>query len=97
MTLITLETSGNVYVNAAVYGMLNAAMLFVLLRFGMLAVMLATFYILLLRSYPITADLQVWYAGSSLFAMFVAAALAIFGYVTAAGGRSLLHDALVRR
>jgi predicted Ser/Thr protein kinase len=90
-TLLTLQPGDNVYVSAAVYGTLSAAILFVLMRFGLLAVMIAAFYILLLETYPITANWDAWYAGASFFALFIAAGLAIYGFGTSLAGRRLLQ------
>jgi serine/threonine protein kinase len=96
-TLITLQPGGNIYVNAAVYGMLTAAIIFVLVRFGLLAVMIAGFYMLLLERFPITANLDAWYVQGSYFALLIAAGLAVFGFSTSLRGRrprrrSLLLD-----
>jgi serine/threonine-protein kinase len=85
-TLITLQPGGNVYVNAAVYGMLTAALIFVLVRFGLLAVMMAGFYILLLERFPITANLGAWYVGGSYFALLIAGGLALYGFSTSLAG-----------
>ena len=96
-TLITLQPGGNIYVNAAVYGAVTAALIFVLVRFGLLAVMIAGFYMLLLERFPITADLNAWYVEGSYFALLIAAGLAVFGFSRSLSGwrprrRSLLLD-----
>lgn len=87
ITLVTLQPGGNAYINAAVYGMIAAALLFVLIRFGLLAVIIAVFYMLLLHTYPITANLRAWYLEGSLFAMLIAAGLALYGFSTSLAGR----------
>jgi len=65
------------------------------MRFGLLAVMVAVFYMLLLRDYPITADWQAWYVEASLFAMLVAGGLALYGFFTSLAGRRLLHKGVL--
>ena len=87
-TLATFQPGGNIYVNAGVYAMITAAFIFVLLRFGLLAVIVATFYMLLLERYPVTAQLDAWYVEGSYFALFIAIGLALYGFTaTWAGGR----------
>jgi len=79
-TLLTFQPGGNIYIHLAAYAMLAAALIFVLLRFGLLAVMTGGFYLLLLDSFPITARSEMWYADSSNFALAIAAGLAFFGF-----------------
>ena len=69
--------------------MLIAALIFVLMRFGLLALMIAVFYGLLLDSFPITANLSAWYADASVFALLVAGGLAVYGFFIALAGRPL--------
>jgi len=94
-TLVTLPPGGNLYLHAAFHGMVAAALVFLLMRFGLLAVMVAVFYMLLLRDYPITADWQAWYVEASLFAMLVAGGLALYGFFTSLAGRRLLHKGVL--
>ena len=94
MTLITFQPGGNLLINAAMYAMLSAALLFVLLRFGLLAVMIAMFYVLLLDTFPITADTQAWYIGASHLALTVAGAGALLGFSTSLAGRRVLRNAV---
>jgi predicted Ser/Thr protein kinase len=88
-SLITLQPGGNVYLNTGVHAMLSAALIFVLMRFGLLAVIIAVFYMLLLDAYPITANLQAWYVDGSYFALLVAAGLALYGFYISLAGRGL--------
>jgi len=55
-----------------------------LLRFGALAIIVASFVIYTLW-FPITLDPSAWYADSGLFALGTVAALAVFGFVTSRG------------
>jgi serine/threonine-protein kinase len=69
---------------------LNAALLvFILTRFGVLALIVAFAVSATLGNFPLTADFSAWYAASSLFA--IASVLALTGYAlyTALAGRPL--------
>lgn len=90
LTFVTVQTGGHPIVDLTYHGLLAAALIFVLMRFGLLAVMLAIFVMQLLENYPITSDFDAWYADSAGFAILVAAALSIYGYVAALGGRRIL-------
>jgi serine/threonine-protein kinase len=89
-SLITLPPGGNLYLNTAVYGTIVAALLVLLTRFGLLAVMIARLYFLLLETYPITANLEAWYVSSSFFALFIAGGLAFYGFSAALAGQRRL-------
>jgi serine/threonine-protein kinase len=58
-----------------------------LLRFGALAIITASFVIYTLW-FPMTLDLSAWYTSGGLCALGAVAALAVFGFVTSRGRRS---------
>jgi serine/threonine-protein kinase len=60
---------------------------FVVLRFGLLAVAVAGLVGTLLRLSPITLDLSRWYAARSLFALAIIVAIALYGFRIALGKR----------
>lgn len=62
---------------------------FVLLivRFGLVAAVVQFYTWGLFIFFPMTADLSAWYAGAGLTAAFVFAALTLYGFITALGGR----------
>jgi len=69
------------YPAAPVTGALFAAvqtglLVFVMLRFGLLALAAASFAYVLLILFPITADFSAWYAGASLSAVIAVAVIA---------------------
>jgi serine/threonine-protein kinase len=68
-------------------------LVFVMLRFGLLALAAASFAYVLLILFPITADFSVWYAGVSLFAVIGVAAIAAFAFHNSLAGRPLFGDA----
>jgi serine/threonine-protein kinase len=90
-TALSIQDGGSLIVVAAYYALLVGALIFVLIRFGLLALMIAVFYMLLLTHYPITADLSSWYAGTSMLALGIAAGLAIYGFSVSVAGRPVLH------
>lgn len=87
--IFAIRVGERAYVDLGYFGVLVAALLFVLIRFGLLALILALFYQIVLDSYPITAEWDAWYADSSLFALGMLAVLTLYGFVTALAGRPL--------
>ena len=67
----------------------------ILFRFGILAVAASTFCSLLLMRLPLTFDTSSWYFGRSLFGVLLLVTLAIYGFVTALGGKRALPDIAV--
>ncbi len=65
-----------------------AAEILVFLRFGLLAWVFANYFGHCLQ-FPLTTDSSAWYAGTSLFLLLVLAALAVYGFRIALGGRPL--------
>ncbi|MFQ5600732.1 MAG: protein kinase [Candidatus Krumholzibacteriia bacterium] len=65
------------------------AWMYVVLRFGLLAVIALGFISSLLDGSPITSDLSLWYAGGGAVAVVVTLALALFGFSNALGGRRM--------
>ena len=76
--------------------MLNAALiLFVLLRFGMLAAFFTQFFALTFFLFPMTTNFSVWYAGTAAIALAVSLALLLFGFRTSLAGQPLFRGSLV--
>jgi hypothetical protein len=79
---------------AALFGAVETALLvFMMLRFGLLALIASSFAYELLLMFPITADFSVWYAGTSLFALIGVAAMAAFAFRSSLAGRPLFANA----
>jgi len=91
LVLASVQRGGNLWADAGYWALFVAGLLFVLLRFGLLALVFALFYMLLLSTYPLTYDVSAWYFDSSLFALGIAAALAVYGYYVTMAGRPLLN------
>jgi serine/threonine protein kinase len=64
-------------------------MVFILMRFGLLAVAVSIFFAAFLSQFPLNTDFSVWYAGDSAFTVIVALAVALFGFRTALAGQPL--------
>jgi serine/threonine-protein kinase len=71
-----------------------AAEIFVFLRFGLLAWVVANYFGHML-DFPLTTDSSAWYAGTSLFVLLVLAALAVYGFRIALAGRPVFSGAVL--
>ena len=79
---------------AALFGAVQTALLvFVMLRFGLVALIASSFVFELLLMFPTTADFLLWYAGASLFALLSVAAMAAFAFHASLAGQPLFGDA----
>jgi predicted Ser/Thr protein kinase len=72
-----------------------AILVFVAMRFGLLATIAALFFYYLCTAYPLTTDLSAWYAGGTLFAALVAVALSGYGFYTSLAGQPLFKRGLL--
>ena len=70
----------------------TAILVFVMLRFGLLALLAAAFAYEIVVVFPINADFSAWYAGASTFALLSVAAVAAYAFHTALAGRPLFGD-----
>jgi hypothetical protein len=70
-------------------------MIFVMLRFGLLAFVVGQAMVNIMLLFPITADLSAWYAGSTIFVLVLIAALASFAFHTALAGRQIFGSKLL--
>jgi serine/threonine protein kinase len=66
-----------------------ALLVFILTRFGVLALIVAFWVSATLHDFPLTADFSAWYAGSPLFAIASVLALTAYALYTALAGRPL--------
>jgi hypothetical protein len=72
-----------------------AALMFVMIRWGLLAMAVMGIVFGWLRFIPMTLDTTAWYAGRSFFVMGLIAALAIFGFFVALAGKPLFGKPLL--
>jgi len=69
-----------------------SVMVFALMRFGLLVLSVAMFVILLFVSFPIGADVGVWYFGTGAFVLAAILALSLYGMRMALAGQTLFRD-----
>ncbi len=68
---------------------------FILIRFGLLAVVASFVFTNLLGSFPLTTRGSVWYANMSLAGLLLVAAVAFYGFYISLGGRSAFGGAVL--
>ncbi|HXM42159.1 MAG TPA: serine/threonine-protein kinase [Bryobacteraceae bacterium] len=93
MALNVIGTPASPALAALFAGIETGLLVFVMLRFGLVALIASSFVYELLLLFPITADFSVWYAGASLFALLSVAAMAAFAFHASLAGRPLFGDA----
>jgi serine/threonine-protein kinase len=93
---VLIQTLPSVLIGGPISGafslVVSAAFIFVFLRFGLLAWVVANYFGHFLQ-FPLTTDSSSWYAGTSLFLLLVLAALTIFGFRIALAGRPMFSGA----
>jgi hypothetical protein len=87
--------SGHLLIDVVVGLTISVITLFVLLRFGMLALVFMEFFILLFNFYPITSDFSAWYAGTTIFAVALGTALIFYGFKSSLAGQPLFQGSLL--
>jgi len=68
---------------------------FVMIRFGLLALVANFMVYSVLRTFPLTTQGSVWYSGISLAGILVIAALALYGFYSSLGGRPVFGGAIL--
>ena len=81
------------WVDIALWSIGNAMILFILLRFGLFALMTYEFFTLVSNAIY-TLDPSRLNAGASYFALILVAALAVYGFYISLAGRSMFKDRL---
>jgi predicted Ser/Thr protein kinase len=93
MVLNAIGTPTTPALAALFAGVETTLLVFVMLRFGLVALIASSFVFELMILFPITPDFGVWYAGASMFALLSVAAMAAFAFHSALAGRPLFGDA----
>jgi hypothetical protein len=65
------------------------------IRFGLLALSASLLFYFWLNSLPFTTNLSAWYAGTSLFVVFIVTALAGYAFYTSLGGQKVFEGKLL--
>jgi serine/threonine-protein kinase len=73
---------------------INGLTVFLLIRFGLLA-LVATWVFALLTNFPLTTQASAWYAGISLAGILLMAAIAFYAFYTSLGGRPVFGGAVL--
>jgi serine/threonine-protein kinase len=87
--------SGSLLLDVSVGAVVSAVTLFVLLRFGMLALVFMEFFLLFFSFYPVTTDFNAWYAGTAAFGAALGVALILYGLKTSLAGQPLFRGSLL--
>jgi predicted Ser/Thr protein kinase len=87
-----LSTSLSVAVVGLIFGSL---IVLAFIRFGLLALAASILIFFWLSSLPFTTNLSAWYAGTSLFVMFLVTALAALAFYTSLGGQKVFKGKLL--
>jgi serine/threonine-protein kinase len=88
------EFSGTVAVRAILAGAGVAVITIMLFRYGALALSVAAYFALLLRTLPVTLDPSTWYFARSIAPIAVLVTIAVTGFIFALGDRASLRLAL---
>ena len=86
---------GNVVLQVTFLTLIMSISTLVLVRFGLLALAVQTFFLSSLRSLPIALDFGTWYSGHALLAPGLLMSLAVVGFYTSLGGKPLFGKALL--
>jgi len=68
---------------------------FVLIRFGLLALVTNFMVVNILHNFPLTTQGSAWYAGISLTGILLMAAMTFYGFYTSLGGRPVFGGAVL--
>jgi hypothetical protein len=94
LTVLNLGSSGENFWVALPFALISVALsLFVLIRFGLLALYVFNVYSSLLTLLPVTLDFSRWYIGRSLLLLLVLIGLAVYGFRAALAGRAAFNIA----
>lgn len=82
--------------NWLVVGVMVAAYILVLARFGLLAAIIFQFYNFLLLNCPLTSDFFAWYGPGTILVLLVAVSLALYGYYISLAGQPVFRGGLLK-
>ncbi len=94
MSVPQILSGTNLAIEAARWLLYNGLLVFLVVRFGMLAFLSADVFYTARFLHPYTWNLSAWYAGRSLFALSLLAALAVYAFRVSLAGRPLFQGDL---
>jgi serine/threonine-protein kinase len=74
----------------------STILLFMIMRFGLFAFIIAQFFLLHSEFYPYTTDLSVWYADGMIFSLLIAIGLGVYGFYTSLAGQRLFRGQILQ-
>jgi serine/threonine-protein kinase len=86
-TAVWSSSLSNTPITWLLIGSLTTLLAIATIRFGLLTLVTAVFVYVVLIEMPITTNLGAWHGGVSMFAIAIPAAMAVYGAMTAIGGR----------
>jgi serine/threonine-protein kinase len=86
-------TSSNWQAKTAVYLFIFAVLLLVLLRYGLVTIVVACFFINTFDSIGVGADWKTWYAPAGLATVALLAGIAVYGFWRSLGTREIFDEA----
>ena len=86
-------TASNWQVKTAVYLFIFAVLLLVLLRYGLVTIIVAAFFIDTFDAIGLGADWKTWYASAGLATVAMLAGIAVYGFWRSLGSRESLNEA----
>jgi hypothetical protein len=89
--------AGNEFLYAAAWALQTALAVFVLTRFGILALAVGLYVAGILISVPITSDFSVWWSGVQVVPLLTIVALAAWSFRVSLGGRKVWTADLLDR
>ena len=87
--VLTAQGTGNLAVTLVPRLILFSLAVFLVIRFGVLALVAANVFNVFLGSFPLTTQMSAWYADTSLAGMVLMAAIAFYAFHTSLGGRPM--------
>jgi serine/threonine-protein kinase len=76
-------------------GLLWALAVFIITRYGLLAMVMSQFFYFMGLFYPYTSDFSAWYAGGTFFALAISLAFAVYGFLVSLAGQPLFRTGLL--
>jgi hypothetical protein len=95
LTFISGAGGSRPLIDLPFWALFYGSAIFILIRFGLVALTTGFFVFYVLRSFPITADLSAWYADTGLFALMSVFALSIYGFHAGVTRAPLLKHSLL--
>jgi serine/threonine-protein kinase len=96
MTLFGMLMGGRTAVDVVFAAAGAALVIFVLLRFGLLACVFTQFFSVAFDLFPATTDFNVWYAGTTAFGLAAALLVTLYGFRTSLAGQKLFSGSLIQ-